>query len=510
MRDDLEEARPTNGFANHNHGSSGESRTNNAGGDLLPSSPYHYTSQFGITKKCIRRFAIRSIVVGIFVYSQAGKQLAVDFKKGTPYTAAALRKNPYLGWQGVPPVPSVGTKNLSFSWRSCFKQKIRQYPWDPPLSEPGQPAETTSLPNDCLEYELDEAPVVSENWVPDVTMLRTMLMHGKDIHGNRFPPKLSNELCEDFGFDGEENGDSNKECIRESNIHPVGAMNLETVTIYPSSLERYYNSSGEVSKDSIQLPAPKVMCLVYTTADAHATRIRAIRDTWGGGFDGFLAFSTQSDPRLPGISLEQDGEESYDNMWQKVRSIFRFVGQHYLNDFDWFYIGGDDTFVLPHNLKTYLASLTYADGTDPKAKEYYVGRRYHHRSTGEYNSGGPGYVLSRATLIKFLEVIDDEELCFSQEHTSAEDVMMARCLANLGIHYIDTRDDKGRERFHPVDPGWHYNWSPKERQHAWWPKHQTGWEILRGKDCCAPDSISFHYIKRASMVRHLHALLHHC
>eukprot|EP00585_Thalassiosira_rotula_P024771 CAMPEP_0196248830 /NCGR_PEP_ID=MMETSP0913-20130531/41427_1 /TAXON_ID=49265 /ORGANISM="Thalassiosira rotula, Strain GSO102" /LENGTH=48 /DNA_ID= /DNA_START= /DNA_END= /DNA_ORIENTATION= len=45
---------------------------------------------------------------------------------------------------------------------------------------------------------------------------------------------------------------------------------------------------------------------------AHSTRIRAIRETWGGGCDGFLAFSTKSDPRLPTIHLEHDGPEEYD------------------------------------------------------------------------------------------------------------------------------------------------------------------------------------------------------
>eukprot|EP00984_Skeletonema_dohrnii_P023420 scaffold12513_cov103-Skeletonema_dohrnii-CCMP3373.AAC.7 len=33
---------------------------------------------------------------------------------------------------------------------------------------------------------------------------------------------------------------------------------------------------------------------------------------------------------------------------------------------------------------------------------------------------------------------------------------------------------------------------------------------LLGEDCCAPDSVSFHYIKEASMVRHMHALINSC
>jgi hypothetical protein len=42
-------------------------------------------------------------------------------------------------------------------------------------------------------------------------------------------------------------------------------------------------------------------------ADAHSSKIQGMRDTWAGGCDGFLAFSTESDPRLPAISLYHHG-----------------------------------------------------------------------------------------------------------------------------------------------------------------------------------------------------------
>ena len=157
---------------------------------------------------------------------------------------------------------------------------------------------------------------MKEGWIPDATMLHTMTLYGKDTNGNPFPPLLSPELCEDI-IVGDRGTDENKKCFTESNIRPVhaGALGAE---------------------------APSVMCLIYTMAEAHSTRIRAIRDTWAGGCDGFLAFSTVSDPRLPAISLKHEGEESYDNMWQKVRSIWKFVGDNYLDKFDWFYLGGDD------------------------------------------------------------------------------------------------------------------------------------------------------------------------
>ncbi|KAL9190971.1 hypothetical protein ACHAXT_000677 [Thalassiosira profunda] len=394
----------------------------------------------------------------------------------SPYTTAALEKNPHLGWQ-----PLV-RHDSPFSWRACFRNTT---------------SDEATRPTGCLEHDLGEAPQVEKNWVPDVTMLHKMALYGRDINGNPFPPTMSAELCENIGETGEDDADANKEGLRASQISPIGAFKSTAVTI-PSN-------SGH--GDFITVPTPRVLCLVYTMADAHANRIRAIRETWAGGCDGFLAFSTESDPRLPAIALAHRGPESYDNMWQKVRAIWRFVGHHYSEDFDWYYIGGDDLFVLPSNLKAYLATLAHNEDADPNTTPYFVGRRYNHKKTGRWNGGGPGYALSRAALRQFLAVMDDEKICFSGETTSKEDVLISRCLRNLGIDYVDTRDDKGRERFHTRQPGWHYNWSPAQ---SFWPKLQLGWTILQGKDCCAPDSVSFHYVKQPSMMRHLQALLYGC
>lgn len=42
----------------------------------------------------------------------------------------------------------------------------------------------------------------------------------------------------------------------------------------------------------------------------------------------------------------------------------------------------------------------------------------------------------------------------------------------------------------------------------WYEDYNTEWGILEGKDCCAPDSVSFHYIKKAPMVRHIYKILY--
>jgi glycoprotein-N-acetylgalactosamine 3-beta-galactosyltransferase len=189
-------------------------------------------------------------------------------------------------------------------------------------------------------------------------------------------------------------------------------------------------------------------------------------------------------------------------MWQKVRSIWRFVGTHYADDFDFFFIGGDDLFVLPQNLRNYLKSFS-------PDEDHFLGRRL--KAQGKYfNSGGAGYTLSRSALRKFVSIGLDHPQCDPKGRTSEEDVMIAECLARvLQIHFEDTRDAQGRERFHPLSPGSHYSWRPPPGRH-WYKLYNEEWGLKLGKDCCAPDLVSFHYIKKPAMVRHLHSLLYNC
>ncbi|KAL7543645.1 hypothetical protein ACHAXR_013065 [Thalassiosira sp. AJA248-18] len=428
----------------------------------------------------------------------------IHIKNPYPYTDEALDKNPHLGWQPLLVEPLNST---SFSWASCFRGITAE-------TRGGWDIDGSNQRAGCYEHpsELGGAPLsVNESpWVPDVTMLRTMLVYGKDKSGNSFPPQLSVELCKDFRVSLKKVHDTHKQCLREAKIMPTGALNSDNVTISPWNHFGVAPASATGNHSLITVPAPKVLCLIYTVKNAHSTRIRAIRETWAGGCDGFLAFSTKSDPRLPAIALEHIGPESYDNMWQKVRSIWKFVGMHYLEQFDWFYIGGDDMFVLPNNLRTYLASLAYKDGSDPRSKDYYVGRRQ--KSGTYFNTGGAGYALSQATLRKLLTIIDDDVNCHANETTATEDVMVGNCLNYLGIGLTDTRDANARERFHYFSPGtsFHFDKKASRGNKGFYREFSKEWGMKNGPDCCAPDSVSFHYVKQPVMMRHLQALLYHC
>jgi len=70
-------------------------------------------------------------------------------------------------------------------------------------------------------------------------------------------------------------------------------------------------------------------------------------------------------------------------------------------------------------------------------------------------SGGAGYVLSREAMDRFvLRAMTDPQRC-RREADGVEDVEMGQCLAAVGVSAGDSRDEHGRERFHPFTPDLH-------------------------------------------------------
>ena len=182
------------------------------------------------------------------------------------------------------------------------------------------------------------------------------------------------------------------------------------------------------------------------------------------------------------------------------------VHLHYASDYDWFFIGGHDLYVIPQNLRDFLKTRA------PPSTPQFLGRRFRDYGKVLFNSGGAGYALSKAALDGYAAHADDAA-CAPRLRTSQEDVQIAKCLAHfLGVAPEDTRDAQKRERFHPFAPGHMITIQPPApgARSDWYYDYTKEWGVLPGKDCCAPDSVSFHYVKKPAMVRHLHKMLYDC
>lgn len=260
----------------------------------------------------------------------------------------------------------------------------------------------------------------------------------------------------------------------------------------------------------------KIFCTVYTISKNH-NKLQSIFDTWGPKCDGFMVASDKTDPNLHTVDIIHEGKEEYNNIWQKVRSIWAYVYDNYYEKYDWFHIGGDDLYLLVENLRLYLESeeiLTAANGgiylpdeSQNTAKPLFLGRRF--KEGGDalriFNSGGSGYTLNKAAL-KAL-VVDGFPTCMTHLRTFAEDVMVAQCLRNkINVFPYDTKDENGSERYMPFQPGHHYGFVPNPNmKNDWYIKYSI--DVKWGREHCAKKSVAFHYID-PQLMRRMHALLY--
>lgn len=88
--------------------------------------------------------------------------------------------------------------------------------------------------------------------------------------------------------------------------------------------------------------------------ETSSSESRGIAQTWAKGCDGFFAASNYTDPPIGAIDLPHFGEEDYTNMWQKVRTMWSYAYEQYRDEYDYFYICGDDTYVVVENLRLFL------------------------------------------------------------------------------------------------------------------------------------------------------------
>ena len=162
----------------------------------------------------------------------------------------------------------------------------------------------------------------------------------------------------------------------------------------------------------------------------------------------------------------------------KTFAAWKYIFEHHQNEASWFIKADDDTFVVMENLRHFLSSFS-------PTKSYFFGRNLWNQKV-DYNSGGAGYVFSKETLRRFVQI---STRC--QPESKAEDIAVAYCLKQIGVEPGETRDSFGRETFHPFAPDFHLIPDSIEKDN--WIFRQSKWEVTNGPGCCSKYSIAFHY-----------------
>jgi glycoprotein-N-acetylgalactosamine 3-beta-galactosyltransferase len=314
---------------------------------------------------------------------------------------------------------------------------------------------------------------------------------------------------------------------------------LALVTVHPKAAVNR-TTPQPTTASTINSKYPRIFCYVGTISTYHKTHAQLVADTWGQRCDKLVFFSNETgtitvnkgtpfEVNFPIIKMNAPAD--YWHLWMKHKEVLKYVYDHYRHDYDWFYKADDDAYVIMDNLRDYLKRPEMI--MNYKRRPIHLGKRfnltaervhgyidYGDKTMGNrwwtkwdrwvFNAGGPGYAMNRLYLDKFVASMDDRT-CLSAEwaQRQPEDTATAYCMTWHDVVPWDTRDLHGRPRWHADDPNGVYSITPEIAGGWWLDYHQGVGGMKWGEDCCAPDSIGFHYIKGNAMY-HMERKLYFC
>ncbi|OWZ21751.1 Glycoprotein-N-acetylgalactosamine 3-beta-galactosyltransferase [Phytophthora megakarya] len=294
----------------------------------------------------------------------------------------------------------------------------------------------------------------------------------------------------------------------------------------------------EVAPDeSVKGVYPRLLCFAVSYSAQHQTRVRAVAETWGQRCDKLLFFSNMSDTIV--VAANTSAERRYDvvqfdivadheHLWLRTRAALNYVHEHFRHDYDWFFKCDDDTYVIIENMRAYLKrpeilqrfsrepmQMGHRFNMPADAFHYYIRNEtlrsmWHLRwDRMVYNSGGAGYAMNRLYLDKIVESLP-EWTCLPDEASGImpEDAGVAFCMMWNDVYPWDTRDHRGRERWHALNPEFVFmTW---DDPNDWYVKyHKTVGGVRSKHESAAPDSVAFHYVQPPLMY-HLERSLYFC
>ncbi|XP_073821920.1 glycoprotein-N-acetylgalactosamine 3-beta-galactosyltransferase 1-like [Musca autumnalis] len=226
----------------------------------------------------------------------------------------------------------------------------------------------------------------------------------------------------------------------------------------------------------------KVLCWILTGPANHQKKAIHVKNTWGSRCNKLIFMSSKEDEELGAVKLPGVGE-GRGQLWKKTREAFKYIYEHYIDEYDWFLKADDDTYVIVENLRLFL----YPMSTDAPV---YFGCKFKPHVRQGYMSGGAGYVLSRAAVKRFVELGHNNRMICRRGFGGSEDSEMGRCLQNVGVVAGDSRDDLLRGRFFPTQVSGHIK--PKDKSSWYW--RYIFYKTEDGLDCCSNYAVSFHYV----------------
>ncbi|CAF1287766.1 unnamed protein product [Adineta steineri] len=196
------------------------------------------------------------------------------------------------------------------------------------------------------------------------------------------------------------------------------------------------NQKNSISISPINIPRVSekkqlILIAVMTSKEFLTTRAPTVMRTWAKKVPGDVIFFSSEGSKTNDSSINLVSLPSVTDTYPPQKKSFlmmKYIYDHYLNKFEWFMRVDDDVYIRTDNLEKLLRSID-------NRKPYYIGQpgmgtkeEYGKLALGENENfcmGGPGIILSRETLSRFVPNI---KKCLKNFYTYHEDVELGRCV----------------------------------------------------------------------------------
>ncbi|XP_069111076.1 glycoprotein-N-acetylgalactosamine 3-beta-galactosyltransferase 1-like [Argopecten irradians] len=192
----------------------------------------------------------------------------------------------------------------------------------------------------------------------------------------------------------------------------------------------------------------KVFCVIMARTVDLPKKSTAIHKTWAKRCTNviYIAYDVKTSYEFPVI---QDvlPERLY-NYRSRIQNVISIIRKHHINNYDWFLIATDETYVIMENLRYFLSNK------DPTAPILY-GRvnplkQVTFKKVGlpwQYNTSNMGFVMSKEAVKRVADIDYSNIPCNS--HVTG-DAYQDLCMDVAGVIPGSTKDQDGREMFNCV------------------------------------------------------------
>ncbi|XP_046902415.1 chondroitin sulfate synthase 2 isoform X1 [Hypomesus transpacificus] len=164
---------------------------------------------------------------------------------------------------------------------------------------------------------------------------------------------------------------------------------------------------------------------VLTSKNTINTLGVAVNRTISHHLDTVVFFTGTRNRKVPhGMFVVTHGDERL--IWNMFQTI-KYILEHYINEYDWFYLVQDDTYTEADRVKALVGHLSMDRELYMGSPEEFIGGEME----GRYCYGGFGYLLSRTLLLRLKPFLEN---CRNDIQSSRPDEWLGRCL----IDYANT------------------------------------------------------------------------